>query len=239
MTDTAGSPDPGTAVSVVTGGAKGLGAAVADRLAARGDRVVVWDLVDHPVHDTVRCDVTDPGSIDRAVAALEGARIGVLVANAGAYPTVDFAELTPERWDAVHDLVLRGTYLVCHRCADLVIDGGHVVTIASTVTVEAPPRLVHYTAAKAGVVGFTRGLARVLGPRRITVNAVSPGVIATDTWVAQNGTDALAHLVSRQVFDHRAATVDDIAGAVVFLASDDARWITGQDLHVDGGMTFA
>ncbi len=222
-------------VSVVTGGSSGIGAAIVERLARRGDTVIVFDLLADPP-----CDVTDPAAVraaaDRAVA--EHGPVDVIVNCAGAYPDVPFDELGVEEWDHIQSLVLRGPYLVCSAFEATISDGGSICSIASTITVDAPATMAHYTAAKSGLVGLTRSMARHFGPRGVRVNCVSPGVVATGTWVAMKGEPLLDEIVSSQILDDRAVTPAEVAAAVDFLTGPDSVMITGQNLHVDGGATF-
>ena len=237
------------AVALVTGGNTGIGAAISARLAAEGAKVAVGYVEDPDGAASlataagrsalaVACDVTDAGSVERAVAGIErelGA-VTILVNNAGVLNRSAFVDIDEERWDHVLQVSLYGSY----RCAHAVVPGmlregrGTIVNVASELVDLGATMHAHYIAAKSGVVGLTRALARELGPRNIRVNAVAPG--PTDTRMVDG--DAITPAFLETIPLGRIGRPQDIAGAVAFLCSRDASWITGQVLRVNGGLAM-
>ncbi|MFF9018060.1 SDR family NAD(P)-dependent oxidoreductase [Streptomyces sp. NPDC014870] len=228
----------------VTGGAQGIGAAVVRRLRWEGARVVVADVDEDAARKTfdgvggvrvVRCDVGDADSVAAAVAYARDAfgRLDVLVNNAFA---PDLAEDHDEEWREQWDVTLMGA-VRCARAAMplLAAAGGRgaIVNIGS-VNAEAYFGKHAYSAAKAGLASFTRTLAGEAAPHGVRVNQVTPGTIATRGW--QDRQEQLTALAERVYPLGRVGTPDDVAGAVAFLASADAAWVTGTTLRVDGGL---
>ena len=222
-------------VAVVTGAAGGLGAAVADRLAAQGAAVERIDLEG----DGRRLDVRDHAAVATAFreVADEHGRIDVLVNCAGIREIVSVLELSAEEWKRVIDVNLGGTFH-CSQAAARVMakaGGGSIVNVASTSALAADPSRTAYCASKAGILGLTRAMALDLGPRGVRVNAVCPGLVRTPLTEAyfadQTFVDGLADVAPLG----RAADPADVADVVVFLAGDGARHVTGVALPVDGG----
>jgi pyridoxal 4-dehydrogenase len=235
--------------AIVTGAAQGLGAGVARRLAALGARVVIADINEKGAAQVaadlgdpsfaVGVDVGDPDS----VAALHEevirrcGQIDVLVNNAAllqftAWDDVDFAE-----WRRVMRVNLDGTYLMCRAASAHMRERGYgrIVNMASNAFFAGTPNMAAYVAAKGGVIGLTRALATELGGYGITVNAVTPGLTLTEGTRGTPHEDAFAFVGPMQALTGL-ATPDDIVPAVVFLASEEARWITGSTVNPDGGM---
>ena len=244
-------------VAVITGGAAGIGFAYARRFLAEGARVVVADIADPgPAVDKldtagralgVRTDVSDPTSVHAMVEiALAGfGRIDVLVNNAAVFATLTpqpFDAIPEAEWDRVMAVNVKGVW----NCARAVVPamraqgGGRIVNVASAIVAKGTALLMHYVTSKGAVVAMTRALARELGPDRITVNAVAPGLILSDTVQANpeiTGFQEAAIMQARSL--KRDAFPDDVEGTVVFLASDDSAFMSGQTLIVDGGSVFS
>jgi NAD(P)-dependent dehydrogenase (short-subunit alcohol dehydrogenase family) len=244
-------------VAVITGGAVGIGFAYARRFHAEGARVVLADVVDAAAAADklgaadralgVRTDVSDPASVRAMVEAAVGrfGRIDVLVNNAAVFATLEprpFEDIPEAEWDRVMAVNVKGVW----NCARAVVPvmraqgGGRIVNVASAIVAKGTALLMHYVASKGAVVAMTRALARELGPSGITVNAVAPGLILSDTVQAnpaitsfQEGAIMQARSLKRQAFP------EDVEGTVVFLASDDSAFMSGQTLIVDGGSVFS
>ena len=218
-------------VAVVTGAAGGLGAAVADRLAADGAAVERIDLEG----DGRRLDVRDPNAV--AAAFGEIGRVDVLVNCAGIREIVPVLELSAEEWQRVIDVNLGGTFHCSQAAARTMVaaGGGSIVNVASTSALAADPSRTAYCASKAGILGLTRAMALDLGPYGIRVNAVCPGLVRTpltEPYFADRAfVDGLADVSPLG----RAADPAEIADVVAFLAGDGARHVTGVALPVDGG----
>ena len=243
-------------VALVTGAQQGIGRAVAIRLAQEGAAVAVNFLDDEQAAQTVadevraagrRCcvvqaDVSRPTDVRRLVDAAERelGPIDVLVNNAGVFPRAPFLDLTEETWDYVLDTNLKGSYVCGQLVARSLVQRGQpgvIINVASSAPYRGAARGTHYMASKAGVIGLTRGMALELAQYRIRVNAVAPGL--TDTAQPRYGaTEEQVRGSAAQVPLGWMAAPDDIAAAIAFLASDDARHITGQVVHVNGGQYF-
>jgi 3-oxoacyl-[acyl-carrier protein] reductase len=246
----------GPRVVLVTGAAQGIGRAFSERFAQHGDHVVVADVQsDKAAHVAqalggdgealgVGMDVSDADSVRAAVDAAVD-RVGrgdVRVNNAARFSTIEmkpFEDISPEEWRRVIDVNLTGTFLCCQAVAGPMRNagGGAIVNVSSSTVLMGRPFYAHYVSSKAGVVGLTRALARELGDAQVTVNAIMPGSVETEVRRDSVSSDQAAELVARQTI-HRRLRPDDIVGAAVFLASPEARLITGQTLVVDGGLNF-
>ncbi|HEU5194678.1 MAG TPA: glucose 1-dehydrogenase [Methylomirabilota bacterium] len=243
-------------VTIVTGGAAGLGLAYARRFVAEGARVVIADVVD-PAAALKRLDAPDVTHALRAdVASFEDCtrlveearhrfgRVDVLVNNAAVFATLRPTplEAIPEaEWDRVMAVNVKGIW----NCVRAVVPvmrahgGGRIVNVASAIAHKGTAGLLHYVTSKGAVITMTRALARELGPDGISVNAVAPGLTMSDTVLANPDIAAFqreAVLASRSL--KREAVAEDLEGTVVFLASDDSAFMTGQTLVVDGGSVF-
>lgn len=234
-------------LALVTGGTRGIGRAVAARLAAAGHTVVAAgrtppeERLPPGVH-FVPCDVTDASSVRLLFATLGGLRVAVLAAGiAGADP----ARAEEGHWRAVLGANLDGAW----RCAEAAAarmaegsgagEGGRIVTVASVLGLRAVPDQVAYVAAKHGVIGLTKALALRLAPRGITVNAVCPGWVATDMararWAETGSSEAAA---AAGTPTRRITTAEEVAGLVAWLLSAEARNVTGQAIAMDGGASL-
>jgi 3-oxoacyl-[acyl-carrier protein] reductase len=225
---------------LVTGGSKGIGRGIAERLSRSGHRVAAtYRSGDVPEGVLgVRCDVTDSEQVDAAFTEVEAALgpVEVLVANAGITRDTLLMRMSDEDWDAVLATNLTGAFRVAKRAARPMIRGrfGRIIFISSVVGQLGSAGQVNYAASKAGLVGMARSLARELGSRGVTANVVAPGFIETDMTAAL-GEDTVARYAG-QIPLGRLGGVDDVAGAVEFLAGDAAGYVTGALLPVDGGL---
>jgi len=225
---------------LVTGGNRGIGLAIARRLAAGGDQVMVTSRSGDPVPglSVVRCDVTDAASVDAAFAQAEAEHgpVEVLVSNAGITQDQLLALMKEEDFTGVLDTNLTGAYRVAKRAVRGMMRQrrGRLIFLSSVVGLLGSPGQANYAASKAGLVGLARSLARELAPRNITANVVAPGFVDTDMTAAlpeERKKDIVASIPLA-----RYATADEVAGVVAFLASEDGGYITGAVIPVDGGL---
>ncbi len=226
--------------ALVTGGSRGIGLAIARRLAAGGDRVTVTSRSGEPVAGlaTVACDVRDAGSVDEAFAKVEADQgpVEVLVANAGVTHDQLLALMSEDAFTSVVDTNLTGAYRVAKRAVRpmMRLRHGRLIFISSVAGLLGQAGQANYAASKAGLVGLARSLARELASRNITSNVVAPGLVDTDMTAAMPE-KAKAEILARVPLG-RFASPEEVAGVVAFLASDDAGYITGAVIPVDGGL---
>jgi 3-oxoacyl-[acyl-carrier protein] reductase len=229
---------------LVTGGNRGIGRAIADAFLAAGDQVAVTYRSGEPPEGLpqamiwVRCDVTDPDSVDAAFAEVEAAHgpVEVLVANAGVTADTLLLRMSEDDWSSVIDTNLTGSFRVAKRAAKgmLRLRRGRLIFISSVVGMLGSAGQVNYAASKAGLVGMARSLARELGSRSITANVVAPGFVETEmTDVLPDDTKAQ---YKAQIPLQRFATVEEVAAVVSWLGSDAAAYVTGAVIPVDGGL---
>ncbi|HVL34392.1 MAG TPA: SDR family oxidoreductase [Burkholderiales bacterium] len=229
---------------LVTGGARGLGRAFAEAARGAGAEVLIADVLP-AVHDTARAigargftvDLSSPASIDecvRGIGTLDGLVNNAAVTNSGGRT---LEELDVETWDRVMDVNVRGTWLVTRACLPLLRRSrGRIVNIASDTALWGAPRLLAYLASKGALIAMTRGMARELGPAGITVNAIAPGLTEVEATEYVPAERHRHYLQGRAI--GRAQQPADVCGAVLFLLSDDAAFVTGQVLPVNGGFVM-
>ena len=225
---------------LVTGGNRGIGLAIARSFAEAGDKVAVTYRSGEPPAGLfgVKCDITDAAQVDLAFKQVEAEHgpVEVLVANAGITKDTLLLRMSEEDFTSVLDTNLTGAFRVVKRASKTMMRArtGRVVLISSVVGLSGSPGQSNYAASKAGLVGFARSLARELGPRNITVNVVAPGFVDTDM-TAVLSDERRAEIVSGVPLGRYAAPAE-IASAVRFLSSDEAAYITGAVIPVDGGL---
>ncbi|HSO97089.1 MAG TPA: SDR family NAD(P)-dependent oxidoreductase [Acidimicrobiia bacterium] len=241
-------------VAVVTGAASGMGLAIAQRLAGSGNRVAVLDLdavaAERAAEELrgegsqalgVAADVADRGAVDRALTHVrrELGPVEIVVTSAGLDEFTSFTDITPSQWDRMLAVNLTGTFH-CVQAAvpDMMAVGwGRIVTISSSSAQSGARRMAHYVASKGGVIALTKALAAELGPHGITVNTIPPGSIETPM---TRRAEASGHLPSTEALAkmipvRRMGTPDDIAAACDFLCSEEAGYINGQQINLNGG----
>lgn len=225
---------------LVTGGNRGIGLAIARAFSAAGDKVAITYRSGEPPEGLfgVRCDVTDQAAVETAFDSVESQQgpVEVLVANAGITRDMLLLRMAEDDFTAVLDTNLTGSYRVAKRAARSMLRArrGRLIFISSVVGLLGSAGQANYAASKAGLVGLARSLARELGSRNITANVVAPGFVSTDM------TEALPEERRSEILAHvplgRYATADEVAAVVRFLAGDDAAYITGAVIPVDGGL---
>lgn len=246
---------------LVTGGGSGIGLRTVELLIADGARVTALDVDDAGLAraaalgdrvTALRCDVRSRAEVEAAVAAAEAAMGGIdrVVCSAGIFRFVPFAEITDDLWERTLDINLTGTFRVCHEAAPRLIaaGGGRIVTVASIAGVRAGPNSAPYIASKWGLVGLTKAMALDLAPHGIVVNAVAPASIP-ETGIGQSSLEqkiemgwgtTVEETIANQARNYpmrRLGTADDVARWIRHLLSDEAAWMTGQVLSMDGGAT--
>ncbi len=247
-------------VILITGGARGIGRACAERFTAEGGRVAILDIDAAAAQQTAAalnglglpCDVTDPASVQAAVQAVLAAwgRIDVLVANAGIYRGAPLAEVTLAEWNLVLAVNLTGTFLACQATAPTFAAqrSGSIVIMSSMGGKTSWPATAAYSASKSGQLGLMRSIAQELGVHNINCNAVCLGHADTEMLrdvdarlCAENAWEPGAYL--RQVAEtnpmRRLGTLEEVAALVAFLASDEARYLNGQAVELDGGLLMS
>ena len=227
-------------VVLITGGSKGIGLACAQHFASLGDKVAITYNSTKPTADffAIKCDVTSQVEVDAAFVAVEekfGA-VQVLVSNAGVTKDLLLLRMSESDFSSVIDANLTGAYRVCKRATQgmLRAKSGRIILMSSVVGLLGSAGQANYAASKAGLVGLARSLARELGSRSITVNVVAPGPVETDMTAALND-EQRAKMIDAVPLS-RIAAPREIAATVAFLASEDAGYITGAIIPVDGGL---
>jgi 3-oxoacyl-[acyl-carrier protein] reductase len=243
---------------LITGSSRGIGRAIAERFGAEGYHVVANDLERQRAEleevrdgiakeggrcDLVFADVSDPASVKRMVEETIGlvGHLDVLINNAGVLSVHLVEDIEPDEWDRMYDVNVKGTFLVCKevlarlRAAGR---GGRFINIASIGGKRGAPGQAHYCSSKSAVIGFTQILAMEVAKDGITVNAVCPGIIDTEMGRNNYRDEESLRKVKEKTLLGRLGYPADVVGSVAFFASDDAAFITGQSLNVDGGIVF-
>jgi pyridoxal 4-dehydrogenase len=235
-------------VAIVTGAGQGIGRAIAEKLGQEGATVVAADVNSETAGQTAAdvgglaypVDVSSEAQVTGLIGAVHDryGRIDVLVNNAAIVPFLPWEELDFEQWRRIMSVNLDGVFLTCRAVYPHMKAAGYgrIINIASNVILAGTPNLAHYVAAKGGVFGFTRALATEVGRHGITVNAVAPGLTASEGVLAGPHAEAFDFVMSLQAIPRRGIPAD-IAPAVAFLASEEAGWITGAMIVADGGHT--
>ncbi len=235
-------------VAIVTGAGQGIGRAIAEKLRDEGASVIVADKNPETAAKTAAeiggtayvTDVSDPDQVSALVAAAadQFGKIDILVNDAAIVPFVPWEELDFAEWRRVMSVNIDGVFLMCKAVYPHMKAAGYgrIVNIASNVVTAGTPNMAHYVSSKGAVFAFTRSLATEVGAHGITVNAVAPGLTASEGVMASPHAGAFDFVVSLQSIPRRGIPAD-IAPAVAFLASEEAHWITGQMLTADGGHT--
>jgi 3-oxoacyl-(acyl-carrier-protein) reductase len=225
---------------LVTGGNRGIGLAIARELAAAGDAVAITYRTGEPPEGffAVRCDVTSTADVDAAFEKVEAEQgpVEVVVANAGITRDTLLPMMSEEDFTEVLNTNLVGAYRVAKRAVRpmLRLRRGRIILISSVVALSGSAGQTNYSASKAGLIGFGRSLARELASRNITVNIVAPGFVETD--MTKVLTEAQPEQIRKQIPMGRQAKPEEVARVVRFLASEDASYITGAVIPVDGGL---
>ena len=239
-------------IAVVTGGSRGIGRAISQRLAALGATVIV-NYVSNPAAaeetaqsirsaggkaEAVKFNVADSEEIEAAFKNILEAhgRVDILVNNAGITRDGLLMKMKDEQWDEVLNTNLKGVFLCTKAVSRAMMKQrwGRIINITSIVGFAGNAGQANYAAAKAGIIGFTKSVSRELASRGITVNGVAPGYIVTD--MTRDLSEQVTNTIKAEIPMGVLGEAEDIAGAVAYLASDDARYVTGQFIHVNGGM---
>jgi pyridoxal 4-dehydrogenase len=237
-------------VAIVTGGAQGIGQAIAEKLSEEGASVVVADLNEEGAQQTVdglageglaiQADTSDPADVQRVVDATveKFGGVDVLVNNAAIVPFIEWDDVDLDQWRKLIDVNLTGPFIAIKAVEKPMREKGYgrIVNIASNTILAGTPNMAPYVAAKGGILGMTRSLATELGKHGITVNAVAPGLTESEGVKASPHNEAFEFVEMLQAIPGKGQP-RQIAPAVAFLASEEADWVTGQLLAVDGGHT--
>ena len=239
-------------VAIVTGAGGGLGVGICQALAAAGAKVACVGRTQETLDGAVRsvtdaggtaipvvCDISAPEQVTamvETVATVLGG-IDILVNNAAVYSRREWTEITPDEWDVVLETNLKGYFLCAQSAFPYLKEGGNgrIINVSSVTFFGGTPMLLDYVASKGGIVGFTRALAREIGPDGVTVNTISPGAFPTDAEKIHPDQEGYNRRILELQAIKRRGTPEDIGNLVVFLAGDTASFITGQLIAIDGG----
>ncbi len=240
-------------VAFITGAGRGIGREIALKMASEGANIVIADIAEDTMQAAkkdiealgvkafaVRTDISDEQSVKEAVQAVTETfgKIDILVNNAAIFKRAPFLEMTGDMWDFTSNINLKGIFHVTHAVASLMAENkqGVIISISSVDAFQGCRDYSHYATTKAGVVGLSRTLAQELGPYNIRVNVIAPGIMLTD--MTKDRVEANKEAYLAKVPIGRIGVPEDIANAALFLASDLSSYITGQVIHVNGGMYF-
>jgi len=236
---------------IVTGSARGIGLAITKRFSDMGANVVISDIDQKTVEEVaaefknpaigIKANVTVSTEVENLFKQTldKFGSVDVVVNNAGITRDTLMIRMDEKDWDMVLDINLKGSFLVTKSAAKIMMKqhSGRIINISSVVGINGNAGQINYAASKAGLIGLTKTAAKELGSRGVTVNAVAPGFIETE--MTKNLSDASKEQFLEHILLKRVGLPEDVASAVVFLASDDAAYITGQVLSVDGGMSIS
>ena len=239
-------------VAIVTGAGGGLGVGICQALASAGAKVACVGRTQESIDTTARlvteqggsaiavvCDVSNQAQVQAMVAEVADrfGGVDILINNAAIYPRREWTEITEQEWDEVLGTNLKGYFLCAQAAFPHVKAGGHgrIINVASITFFGGWGMLLDYVTSKGGIVAFTRGLAREIGPEGVTVNTISPGAFPTDAEKIHPDPEGYNQYVLENQAIKRRGTADDIGNLVVFLAGDTASFITGQLVQIDGG----
>jgi 3-oxoacyl-[acyl-carrier protein] reductase len=240
-------------VAIITGGASGIGRGTCVRLAEEGGKIAIFDIDLEEARNTaqsiekigvpalaLKVDVSRSEEVEAAVKEVISTfgQVDILVNNAGVSLSSSIRRMTEDIWDKTIDVNLKSVFLCCQAVAPYMKQRryGKILNISSILGHSGSPTMVHYSAAKTGVIGFTRGLAAELGPYNINVNAIGPGIIKTPMLDQEVSSELRDHLQGKIPL-RRLGEPLDIANAILFLVSDESSYISGQCLFVCGGVT--
>ena len=238
-------------VALITGASRGIGRAIAIEFAKEGADVIVNYLKNRNLAEElcqylsqvygvrtlpIQFDVKDRTDINKAKRVIKQhfAKIDILVNNAGINRPNDFDKITEEEWDEVLSVNLKGHFLVTQTFMDIIPEGGCIINISSVSGQYGGPRTTHYAVSKAGLIALTHNMAIFFSKRNIRVNCIAPGIIETEMAKAAKGLG-----VEERILMKRLGTPEEVAKVAVFLASDDASYVTGQTINVNGGLIFS
>jgi 3-oxoacyl-[acyl-carrier protein] reductase len=241
-------------ISIVTGAAAGIGAAIAELFAEQGSLVYLIDINGDACEATAQrinalggqayAHTGDVSRVDSVIGAVQTAasrhgRVDVLVNNAGIYPRRAFVEMEEAEWDQMQDVNLKSLFHLCKLVVPHMIAqrSGKIINLSSVTFFKGMANLSHYVATKGGMIGFSRSLARELGPHNIHINCITPGAIKTEGEVVHADPAILDDIQRRQCLDRRLIPLD-VARVALFLASDLSDGMTGQTVNVDGGLVL-